>query len=71
MTNSEKEVILEFVSNTVESGKYQDIERIVNLFETLVTGLEIISKGDPISIGLDEITEVCDRTLNKFYEAIE
>jgi len=35
---------------------------------SLLAALEIIANGDPISVGLDEITEVAQYALNYFDE---
>ena len=34
--------------------------------KTLITALEIIAEGDPISVGLDEISDVAQNALDYF-----
>jgi len=34
--------------------------------KTLLTALEIIANGDPISVGLDEITDVAQNAIDYF-----
>jgi hypothetical protein len=38
----------------------------VDKVSSLLTALEIIANGDPISVGLDEITEVAQAAINYF-----
>jgi len=48
----------EFITNQMS------VEKV----DALLTALEIIANGDPISVGLDEITEVAQHALNYFDE---
>jgi len=50
--------------------KNSDIERLVTTEKvgTLLLALEIIANGDPISVGLDEISDVARKALNVFKE---
>lgn len=38
----------------------------VDKVKTLLTALEVIANGDPISVGLDEITNVAQNALDYF-----
>jgi hypothetical protein len=38
----------------------------VEKVSTLLLALEIIVNGDPIAIGLDEVTEICQTALDLF-----
>jgi hypothetical protein len=38
----------------------------VEKVSTLLTALEVIANGDPISVGLDEISNVAQNALNEF-----
>jgi len=40
----------------------------VEKVQTLLTALEIIANGDPIGVGLDEVTEVAQSALDYFDE---
>ena len=44
------------------------IEKLMTIdkVDTLITALEIIANGDPISVGLDEITEIAQNALDYF-----
>ena len=43
----------------------------VDKVDTLITALEIIANGNPISVGLDEITEVAQNALDYFEHEID
>lgn len=47
-----------------------EIEKLMNAekVKTLIVALEVIANGDPISVGLDEITEVAQNALDYFYD---
>jgi len=47
-----------------------EIERLVTTDKvgTLLIALEIIANGDPISVGLDEISDVAQKALDVFNE---
>ena len=46
----------------------EQIEKIMTVekVSTLLTALEIIANGDPISVGLDEISNVAQNALDEF-----
>lgn len=50
-----------------------EIERLMTADKvaTLITALEVIANGNPISVGLDEITEVAQNALDYFEHEIE
>ena len=46
----------------------EQIEKIMTVekVSTLLTALEVIANGDPISVGLDEISNVAQNALDEF-----
>jgi hypothetical protein len=48
----------------------ETIERLMNVdkVHTLITALSVIANGDPVSVGLDEITDIAQSALDYFEE---
>lgn len=65
-----KEEQLEFLENLFISYAEgsMPLKKCIEKIEPLVLGLEIIANGDPISVGLDEITDVAKKALDKINE---
>lgn len=51
----------------------EQIEKLMTVdnVTVLLTALEVIANGDPISVGLDEITYVAQNALDYFDESVD
>jgi len=56
------------MSKSKKSEKSSEIEKqmTVDKVSTLITALEVIANGNPVSVGLDEITDVAQSALDYF-----